>query len=61
MRPSDIKSLIVSEQENFDAILAKIAKNGPRDAESMTALMASSVRFNQLEVIKRTYLTSWED
>lgn len=58
---SDAKALIASEKQNFEAILARIIKNGPSDTEAATALMASSIRFNQLESIKRNYLTVWEN
>ena len=58
---SDAKALIEGERKNFEAILARIVKNGPSDTEATAALMASSIRFSQLESIKRNYLTVWDN
>lgn len=58
---SDAKALIEGERKNFEAILERIARNGPSDTEATAALMASSIRFSQLESIKRNYLTDWNN
>lgn len=55
---SDIDNMIKSEQRRFDSLMERIAKNGPADTAAITDLAAVSVRFSQLETIKRGYLTN---
>lgn len=55
---SDIDNLIKSEQKRFDALMERIAKNGPSDTSATADLAAVSIRFSQLETIKRGYLTN---
>lgn len=55
---SDIDNLIKSEQKRFDALMERIAQNGPSDTAATADLAAVSIRFSQLEAIKRGYLTN---
>lgn len=57
LNTGDIDNLMKSAQRNFDFLMKRIAENGPSDTTATADLAALSVRYSQLEEIKRGYLT----
>lgn len=51
-----IDRLIDAAKEVFDGWLERVVKNGPSDLTAATELAACSARYDQLLVLRRSYL-----
>jgi len=59
LNKSDMDQLIAGEEKNFNGWMERLKKNGVSDVEAAAALSASATRYQNLDAIRRGYLTQY--